>query len=236
MSKFIVIPLAIMALLTVMSVCGLGTADNGGLFSTQTYSTEVGDGYGYQLQGGNGILYDEYNHEICYYNGTATPAYVGDPGRVEEWTRPAMFAPIAVWNNDTDNPNSTLYPLFNEYGDSVTWDQMFNVNPSTSGSNQYFFILTSSVGMIALVVVIMGVGSIVGLKIFGTGESEISVELLLKGSFYLTVWGVMSLLSYPLISGAGATAGGFIIYVFYFILCTVYALGMINSIGNGGNN
>lgn len=213
-------------MISLLSVTGLGT-DNGGLMGQQSYNLEF-QNMGYTLNGAtNGTLYDENGFAVCFFNLTAVAGQ--EQGQVVEYQRAPQFLSLAQWYNSSGYYFLFDDPVTQDSTTAVTYDSLFTVNPNDSG-NSYTYMLNSSLGTIALIAVIMGVGALAGITFFGTGLSEVSVSLLLMGSFYLAIWAVLSMLAYPLILQAG-----FYLFIPYFALCFMYTIGVIQSV-NGGND
>lgn len=93
------------------------------------------------------------------------------------------------------------------------------------------FALNSSLGLIALIVGLVVVATIAGLKIFGNGISDISVDAILKGTALVTIWGVFSVLSIAMITEV-PLFGPF----FYMFLTIIYCLGVVNQMGHPGED
>lgn len=227
MNKLLYVPLAVLCLLTLLSVTGLGTS-NGGLFGAQSYTVNYDDegliSYG---DGSNStFLYDETGHAVCDYNLTA----VGEPGNIE--ISEHIHGDYTVWHNVTGS-----YYMFvdTEMQTPVNFADIqgsYDYSPEAGGgAGSYSYMLNSSLGFIAIIAVIMGIGVIAGIKIFGIGESEKSLTLLLLGSFYLAIWGALSLLSYPLL-----LEGGYYTFIPYFVLCLLYTLGIMGTVGDSNSD
>lgn len=169
-------------------------------------------------------LYDDNGNPKCFINGTG----LGDGGSLIQITGPYP-PPTAGWLNATSQ-----YELYYDTAHycPVNWyernGEVFipnNGRMDNAGSGQ--FNLASSLGFIALIVAIMAVGTIAGITILGSGEKEFSVRLLTLGAAFLTFWGILTFMSYPLI-----LEGGFYVFLAYFVLTAMYALGFIMEIGN----
>lgn len=221
--KLILIPLSILLLLGMLSVTGLGaeTADYSQGFHLYDRATSQ-DAFGNYL-----YLYDETGHAIMYYNLTN----VDDYGEAYK----SLLNDNTLWRNDTLSAWTVYYDTNGQ--NATQWGDIHNPLGIITGQqdgvglggNQFNF--SSSLSWVIIIGVIMGIGAIVGFKFFGSGESEISVEVLLKGTFYLTLWGILTAMAYSLI-----VAAGFFIYLLYFAIALVYTIGIMTNIGSTGNS
>lgn len=167
---------------------------------------------GTMLAGGSATAdwYDANDHPVCYRNFTAVSG--GEAGTVisggnhwgDEW----------YWRNATNT-----YQIFNAAGgEQPLSDSAINFSAGTA------------LGLIGVVLGIMTLATIVGLKIFGNGISDVSVSAIVKGAGLLALWTVFSAVSMSLIVQIPASLG----VVFYFVLTAMYTLGIINQIGHPG--
>lgn len=88
--------------------------------------------------------------------------------------------------------------------------------------DQYVYI-----GMIAAGV---GIAAAAGLKVFGTGLSSISIEIIFKTAMFLALWTILSGLTYGYWADIPLSLGWFV----YSMLTLMYLIGMIGSIRGGG--
>lgn len=149
--------------------------------------------------------YDANGHQVCFENKTAK----GEAG---------MF--IIGFG----------FPVVKEY----YWKNSsgtYAITYQTQTIGGIGFALNSSLGLIALVVGLVVVATIAGLKIFGNGISDISVDAILKGTALVTIWGVFSVLSIVMITGV-PLFGPF----FYMFLTVIYCLGVVNQMGHPGED
>lgn len=217
--KLILLPLAVLLLIGVLSMLGLGLnpasfGQNYNLYDKTT--SKLSDGsYLY--------LYDVYGNAVCYANGTTN---LGASGFIirNDYTQNAM------WKNGSIN---SVYPLYHDqsglepvkYTEVTSPIGFSSANGLNNGSE--VFSLGSSLGFIAIVGLLMGLAIIAGIHIFGSGLPDISIDMLIKGTFFLTLWAIISLSAYGLI-----LQGGFYLYLIYFVLTLVYTVGVINSVGH----
>lgn len=225
--ELILYPIIILLVIAMLSMTGLGanTADASkgfGLYNSETSMDNDGN-YLY--------LYDYTGSITCLWNGTGAHAdgsiWLNSGGRILK----NDYTAGANWRNATGS-----YALFYDHGTTkpVKWADMTSSIPFITDSsgvdeakiNGEPFSFTDSLSWIVVIGAIMAVGSIVGLKIFGSGESETSVDLLLKGTFFITIWGILTAMAYPLILEAG-----FWLFLIYFGIALIYTVGVILTIG-----
>jgi len=224
-STLIFFPLVILLVLTGLSVAGLGEAVdiNQSFYAYQTATATGVDAFGNVL-----TLNDADGYAICYYNETSV---WGEPGLYVVYEANSYPPQEAAWKNtttttqlfyDEDGADPVFYADLSE--DGLISRPEARIGPHWEGIKS--FNLSDSWGWLALVAAITAIASFVGLKFFGSGESEISLNLLLKSTFFITIWATLSVATYPLI-----LLGGFLIFVLYFGMTLSYAVGIILSIG-----
>lgn len=223
-------PLVILLVLTGLSVAGLGEAVdiNQSFYAYQSATATGVDAFGNVM-----TLNDASGNPICYYNETSV------------WGEAGLFVPYeadgyppqeAAWKNttftngiqlfyDTGGADPVFYLDLSE--DGIIARPEARIGPHWEGIKS--FNLSDSWGWLALVAAITAIASFIGLKVFDSGESEIAQNLIIKTTFFITVWTTLSVASYPLI-----LLGGFIIFILYFGMTLTYATGLILSI-NGGS-
>lgn len=91
---------------------------------------------------------------------------------------------------------------------------------------EILFNIDPVIGAIAMIIVIASIGGVVGIQILGTGLSPESVRVLIMAIAYTGIWGVLSILSLPLISSIEIF--GPLIYV---VLTLGYVIGIIQKFG-----
>jgi hypothetical protein len=98
-------------------------------------------------------------------------------------------------------------------------------------NSDYNFKISAIQGAILMITTILAISAVVGVRVLGTGESNITVEIVTKGTFYFALWGMLSAFAQPLISQIYVL--GSIIYV---ILTLMYVVGFVQSINSGGQD
>lgn len=221
MNKLIVFPLVLLIFLGCLNTLGL-------------HNDMTGDGVQYGGifafgAGGNG-WWDESGHKVCDVNFTAVGedgvavratdggyAWINNTGTVE-WIRDGAMA-----------YDDGLYT--SSVGNWWAMGQYYTIFNNSSGANTAFFLqgfsIYSSLGILAIVILIIGVALVVGLHFLGSGESETGVMTIIKGGSYLGLWGCFSVVAGGLI-GSIPILGA----LFWLFLTLVYTLGVVSSIGH----
>jgi len=124
-------------------------------------------------------------------------------------------------------------------GANFSFTQDFNTNSSMvvngSSSNinipggSFTFAISATQGAIAVMMSIIVLGSIVGIRVMGSGILGISAEIIVKGAFYFALWGLFSIFAQPLISAIPIF--GILIYL---MLTIMYIIGFVQGL-LGGN-
>lgn len=102
---------------------------------------------------------------------------------------------------------------------------------STEGT-EYQFAINESQGIIAIVIAVSVIGSLIGIRVLGSGLSETTVKILYNTIFFYGVWGLFSALSLQwfLIIPIGG-------WIVYFVLTGMLSFGIVQQInGTGGSN
>lgn len=152
-----------------------------------------------------GGYYDEGGHQVLDSDGQPT----GEDGNFAFHTAGSVTA--YFWQNSTG-----IYEVF---------DNPMGINYTASNVS---FDIGTSLGLIALVIVIAAFSALVGLKILGSGVSDFSVSTIVITTALLTIWGIFSVLAMPLIIDIEILG-----VVFYFALTFFYTLGIMLRIGGG---
>ena len=163
------------------------------------------------FQGLEGLDEDGYYDETGYKIMTSDHVpVVSDGGHegMKGWSGGFIMA----WFN-----SSGSYALFTSAALGATAAENWRISFSL---NEAFQVLGLVVGIIAL-------GVVVGLRVLGSGISDESVSAVIKGSAYMSVWAVFSVLAFPLMSSILVFGT-----ILYFFLTVLYCLGTINSIGH----
>jgi hypothetical protein len=119
-----------------------------------------------------------------------------------------------------------------------TWDYGVDIDALINGTTSDFVIEDQSAvfgidplqGAIVWIIVIVTIGVAVGIQVLGSGLSDRSVHLLFMGTFYISIWTILSILAMNLIIAIEIYGT-----VIYLTLTILYAIGSVMSIG-GGNN
>lgn len=202
MGKLILFPLACIVLLSFLSMTGLGDSVIGHL----TFSGDPSET----------LYYDSGGHGLVYANGTV----FGESGIVSD-----SIVYGAVW----DNGSIVVYEMFwDQYGlEPLEFEDYGQAEPSITGVD---LDVLDSFGLLALIVGVMAVGVIAGLRVLGTGVSDVSVATIIFGTAYLAVWAVFSVLSLGLLD----LANNMIVSLIYFTLSIMYAVGVVQQINGAG--
>lgn len=141
-----------------------------------------------------------------------------------------------------------IFGLFLESG-SATYQRTFNPNSSytdevvngtftedgtekslTTGGSEYGFQINNLQGMLSIVIAVSVVSSLIGIRVLGSGLSEMTVKILYNTIFFYGVWALFSVfsLSYILLIPIGG-------WILYFILTGMLSFGIVKQI-NGGSN
>lgn len=164
------------------------------------YGTGQFDGY-----------YDADGHQVAYDNQTA----FDEAGIVDRVTI------------GTSGPWSTLRYWRNATGSYQIWTTPDGADESDSTVS---FDLTSSIGLIGVVIAVMAVTTIAGIKFFGTGITN--AQQIFTVTILLTLWGVFSVIALGLISQIPIGLG----YGFFFFLTLLYCVGIVQNTGGGGDD
>lgn len=217
-SKFLYIPLALIAIIAIVNVLGLTSGSS----FPMTVSLRGNENTIYYDSGGNPVCYANLTVIIGTQQLNAYPRWVDIPG---------------THNLGIDNSSSMTDPNWS----GIVYALYFDTNGQSpvpfatevvySGTAQHFDI-GSSLGLITVTTILMGVGAVIGLHFFGTGESDISIGMVLKFTGFLMIWGVFSILSMNTLTLLPLALGG----TFYFGLTIVYVIGMVDSIGSSSGD
>lgn len=228
--KLIIIPAIILLFIGLLSMTGLGATITG--TTTNINSTKFGLNYIHEQASQGNIdfyLYDYNGDEVCFINGTG----VIDDGSIVQVFGPYP-PPTAEWLHDgtyTDLYYDTNHycPVF--YHERNTAGVFVPNNGRMDQAGAGTFNIAGSFGFIALITAIMAVGTIAGITIFGSGLTETSVRILAIGTAFLTLWAVLTYMSYPII-----LASGFYMYIIYFALTLCYTIGIIFNFSGTGSD
>lgn len=211
MSKWlIIVPLAVVAILGLLSTLGLGATLDG-----IAYDIDTGDQQ-------PSIYYDSGGHALMWSNFTE----IGEKGKV------FSSGDYAIWSGNGTNvwfADINWYPMYWDTSGQVQllFKDLGKTAPSGVGVS---FSFTSGLGFLALLIGISAIAVVAGLRVFGSGTSETAVKLLTIGAGLMALFGVFSFLASALLfeSWLGTIA--------YFFLTMIYTLGIILSVGGGGGD
>lgn len=213
-SKFLYIPLAIIALVAIVNVLGL----TAGSSFPMTVSLAGNEGT---------IYYDSGGNEVCYANLTVITG-VHQLNAYPRWVDLFDTHQLGIDNSSSmvdPNWSAIVYPLY--FDTAASAPVPFSSEVVYSGASTHFD-LGSSLGLIAVTTILMGVGAVIGMHFFGSGESDVSIGMVLKFTGFLMIWGVFSILSMNTLTLLPLALGG----TFYFGLTLIYVIGMVDSIGH----
>jgi hypothetical protein len=214
-SPFIYVPILVLAFISLFSVAGLQTGQFG------YYNAGLGS---------NSVYYDFYGNPMVYYNLTG----VQGAGSV---VSDSLVSSGAYWFNGSSSSltigstilYSNIFLMFLDNSGSLAMACDFSkvsINGyNTSGS--FGVTIGSAVGLLGALLAVMALSAIVGAKIFGSGEGEVSTAVILKFTAYLGLWGVFSGLTLSLLGELPLMLG----YVLYFVLSLFVVIGLMDTIG-----
>jgi hypothetical protein len=233
MNKLISFPLVVIAVLSLLSVLGLGYG------SLDNYQSVFPNPEKVSYLTMNMIAWDVNGHPVCFRNQTA----VSESGQVKPADNNNASSP-ALWTNETvlvtylgvipiyQNVYYSLYldqsgTIEATYENFASPDQLVAIKDGSAdglGVN-----LASSLGLIGAVIGIMALATVVGIKVLGSGISEFGVSTIVFGTFYLLVWGIFSVLSLSMLMQIAVFGG-----LLYFALTVMYTVGIVSSLGSSG--
>lgn len=141
----------------------------------------------------------------------------------------ALFFFGLFYNNETMNKElesgysaEAIHGTFTENGEEKS------LSTSESG---YEFAINETQGIMAIVIAVSVIGSLIGIRVVGTGLSEMTVKILYNTIFFYGVWALFSALSLQWFLIIPIGAG----WIIYFILTGMLGFGIIQQI-NGGSS
>ncbi|MEN6622643.1 MAG: hypothetical protein ABFD50_13960 [Smithella sp.] len=109
------------------------------------------------------------------------------------------------------------------------------VNGTSSNINipvgTFTFAISATQGAIAVMMSIIVLGSLIGIRVMGSGILGMSAEIIVKGAFYFALWGLFSVFAQPLI--AAIPIFGILIYL---MLTIMYIIGFVQNLSGGPAN
>lgn len=213
--KLILLPLTVMLVLVVLSQMGMGST---------SYDFGTGD---FRVSGGT--VSDYYYDEDGNAKMNATSLIPIDPDEditiVKE-----QYSGIAVFYNDT-NLIHTYYELFYDAGGlhNVEYNYLGQGGTSTSGGSIIGVTINDALVFLGVVIGTIALVSVIGIQILGSGESEISIYVVVMFTALLSFWAILSLGALPLITSIPNFGA-----IFYVILTLMYTVGCFNTVSGGG--
>jgi len=113
---------------------------------------------------------------------------------------------------------------------SVMLGASWGTGGTAYGGSNFSFSIDPLVGALGIIIIITIIGTIFGLKLFGSGLSDESVRTIIIGLGYTGLWTTFSVISSPFLSAIPIFGT-----LFYVILTILYVIGVYNKIA-GGND
>lgn len=113
--------------------------------------------------------------------------------------------------------------------DIVSVEQGLNGSYSTvdMGGSGATFSIDPIAGAVTWIAILVGLGCVIGIKIFGSGLSSTSVHLAFMGIFYTVAWSFLSSLALPFLNAIPIFG-----YTMYLLFTIAYAVGCIFKEGS----
>ena len=200
--NLILMPLTVLGILALISVSGL------------TAAGELGEMH----IGGNpenAVYYDENGHSLCYVSNLTS---IGEQGNIFNLQGAAM------WVNTTNFLGQPTMYYFMFYDDTATQGLLFQDVGQTNNNGKGGLSISSSLGIIALIIGLMALAIVAGLSILGSGISETSVSALWLGTGLIALWGIFSAIALNLIILIELGP------IFYIVLTFCYCVGIILAV------
>lgn len=214
--KYLVIPLSIMLILTVLGQMGL-VED----------ATGFGEG---DLRVAGGTVTDWYydvdgNPKL---NSTSLVPY--DPAEKITVVNDGAIG-VALFYNDT-NLFHTYYSLYHdtEASEPVLYGNLGQGGASSGGGALLGVGISDNFAFIALIVGIIALVGVIGIQLFGSGESETSIFVIIVFTGLLALWTILSFGSYDMI--VSIPLFGPIVYVVLTLMYSVGAFQMVAGVGS----
>lgn len=231
-SKLIVFPLVLMFFLTFLGFLVNGSTPEGGGIGNLRVSV---DG---NYEGTNTSYvkwYDAGGHALLYANGSA----VGERGVLE--LKSSGGVNVRLWFN-----SSSTYVGYVDWenfgGSGVLGGYLastgFPVYLSSGGSDagvvyegwswNQGFDAWGSIGLLAIIWAIMGLATIVGAHILGSGVSDVSVNTIVKGAAWTGIFTMASVGALPLLLQIPVFG-----WLSFFTMSCMFTLGAVGTLGFG---
>ena len=112
-------------------------------------------------------------------------------------------------------------------------DNSLVVNGSTTSLeipiDDFIFGLDPLTGGLVLITTLAVFGALITITVLGSGMSDNGSRILMVSFFYGGIWGILSIVSYPLINSIEIFGG-----LLYLMLTMLYAIGVISKYFGGG--
>lgn len=220
MKILIALPLAILILVSLLSMMGLGSTDQflvAGEDFDDTFTAAV-DGW-YDLNG-HQVAKRLWNyHEV----GEAGGPHSSDGKHY--WLNETNVGAYGWRDKETVQAAGNLvysYPIF--------WVLENETLASVIRGDIIPFDTASNLGIIALITGVIALALVVGIRVLGVGVSDVSVSTAVMATAFLSLWAMASLGSIELI-----TAIPLVGPIIYFTLTGMYTLGILSQIGGSGD-
>lgn len=102
-------------------------------------------------------------------------------------------------------------------------------NVTVPNANEQRFSLFDADGLVALLIIAIGIAAVAGISFLGSGLSEFSQQTIFMSATYMGLWAVLSLAMYEQVQGV-PVFGTFI----WLVLTALYMFGVISEIRYGG--
>lgn len=138
-----------------------------------------------------------------------------------------------VMNNNQYSLSYATYlnQLFAQNNNILDFGIQLNTGNNVNAFGTAGFSATLQAGIISAIIAAMGIAAIMGFRVLGSGEGDFPVETATKGTFYLILWGILSVFAYTLISSV------FIIGSFIYLGLTImYVMGFIQGLHSEGGD
>lgn len=213
--KLIILPLAFLAIMALFAQLGLAE------YALDPY---INQNFDSEWTAPSDGTFDLSGHKLLDENGFRTGEFglCFIEGNQMYWLNATNAASaIGIGGVDPFSRDKT-YPCFQlATGEQIVFSQAADLNVSISDG---------SLMMIAIIVGLIVLAAVAGLKVFGSGISEVSVATIVKGTGFIAIWGILSLAAIGLITGVPIFG-----IAFYFFLTLLYTVGIMGQIGGGSD-
>lgn len=220
--KLIVFPLIFLIIMAVMGQIGFGEVgfEGSGVQQFMNAATFNATEAGYWLINEGRLVLDRWGNRVAEFGQQ------WGEGSLSYWLNTTNAYDTNYFNNVDPWSQDESYPLL-----WLNDNEEFDGSHYTRGQAGLGFIDigTSTWGVIALITALIILAGIAGLKVFGSGISDISVGTIVKGTGFMALWAIFSVVAYPLITGVEIFG-----VILYLILTSCYAIGILGQVGGGG--